>query len=155
MSKRSRLLVDPSVQWSIAGRILIHWGFFLVCLVSLGALVRILVAVGNQPFSEAWKAAVISQIPTLGVMLALLPLFTRDTLKLSNRFAGPMFRLRTSLRNLATDQSVGPIKFRDGDFWQEAASDFNEVLKKIESLQSENDSLKSELANSREWCETH
>lgn len=155
MSKRSRLLVDPTVQWSIAGRILIHWVFFLVCLVSLGTMVRVLVAVGNQPFSEAWRGAAISQIPALGVMFVLMPIFLRDTLKLSNRFAGPMFRLRTALKSLSDEGSTKPIKFRDGDFWQEAAEDFNEILGKIESLQAENESLRSQLADNQELCESH
>lgn len=155
MSKRSRLLVDPSVQWSIAGRILMHWGFFLLCLVSIGAMVRILVAVGNQPFSEAWRSAAFSQIPTLGVMFVLMPIFLRDTLKLSNRFAGPMFRLRTALKSLSGDEQTKPIKFRGGDFWQEAAEDFNEIVAKVDVLKAENDSLRSQLADAQQFCESH
>ncbi|MEM0924408.1 MAG: hypothetical protein AAGJ83_00085 [Planctomycetota bacterium] len=154
-SQRSRLLVDPSVQWSIAGRVLIHWGLFLVCLVSLGALVRILVAVGSQPFSEAWRSAAVSQIPVLGVMFVLMPLFLRDTLKLSNRFAGPMFRLRTSLKSLASDQAVDPIKFRQGDFWQEAAEDFNQIAARMDELKEENQRLQTQISEQQQLCETH
>jgi hypothetical protein len=50
-------------------RVLIHWGLFLVCLVSLGALVRVLLEVGNEPFSSVWRSAIVSQIPVIGVML--------------------------------------------------------------------------------------
>ena len=63
----------------------------------------------------------------VGVMLLLLPVFLRDTLKLSNRFAGPMYRLRIALQSLAAKQSASPIKFRAGDFWQEATTDFSRI----------------------------
>ncbi|MDG2219817.1 MAG: hypothetical protein P8L85_00440 [Rubripirellula sp.] len=154
MPKRTRLLIDPAVQWAMVRRVLIHWGLFLVCLVSLGALVRVLLEVGNEPFSSVWRSAILSQIPVIGVMLVMMPLFLRDTMKLSNRFAGPMFRLRTSLRGLATGHPRSPIKFREEDFWQEAASDFNQVLEQVERLQAENDSLRSQLAEQPEMCET-
>jgi hypothetical protein len=144
--QRSRILVDPKVQWSIAGRILCHWGMFLLCLVSIGTMVRVIAGAGSQPFAESWQAAMVAQIPNLGVMLLLLPVFLRDTLKLSNRFAGPMYRLRTALRTVAENKPCSKIKFRDGDFWMEAATDFNTVLGKLETLQAENDALKKQLA---------
>jgi hypothetical protein len=145
-SQRSRILVDPQVQWSIAGRILCHWGLFLVCLVSISAMVRIMGSAGQQPFADTWRTAAIAQVPILGVMLLLLPVFLRDTLKMSNRFAGPMFRLRTALRSMAENKTVTSINFRSGDFWQEAATDFNTVLDRLEALREENESLKAQLA---------
>lgn len=148
-SQRSRILVDPQVQWSIAGRVLGHWILFLICLVSISAMVQIMGSAGQQPFAEAWRAAAIAQVPILGVMLMLLPVFLRDTLKMSNRFAGPMYRLRTALRAMANHKSVNSINFRSGDFWQEAAADFNTVLAQIEELRQENTSLKSQLSQSR------
>ena len=153
MSKRSRILVDPKVQWAIAGRIVCHWTLFVVCLVSISAMVRIMAAAGNAPFSEAWRSALMAQVPLLGVMFLLLPVFLRDTLKLSNRFAGPMYRLRTALRSLAEKESASAIKFRAGDFWQEAATDFNTVLDELHSLREENVSLKAKLAEFPEQVE--
>lgn len=145
MSDRSRILVDPKVQWAIAGRVLIHWALFLICITSISSMVRILSSVGDQPFAESFRSSLTSQIPIFGVMLMLLPVFLRDTLKLSNRFAGPMFRLRVALKDLTESKSVAPIKFRDGDFWQEAATDFNTVLSQIEQLRSENESLSARI----------
>jgi hypothetical protein len=147
MSKyqRSRILVDPKVQWAIAGRIVGHWLLFLVCLVSVGGMVRVMASAGAQSFGESWKAALIAQVPILGVMFFMLPVFLRDTLKMSNRFAGPMYRLRTSLSALSEHGTTRPIKFRDGDFWQEAAGDFNVVLDQMEALRTENAALKTKL----------
>lgn len=143
--QRSRILVDPKVQWSIAARIVGHWLLFLICLVSVGAMVRLMVSAGAHSFGESWKAALVAQIPILGVMFFMLPIFLRDTLKMSNRFAGPMYRLRTSLNALSEHGTTRPIKFRDGDFWQEAAGDFNVVLTQMETLKNENAALKAKL----------
>ena len=149
-SQRSRILVDPKVQWSIAGRILCHWSLFLVCLISISAMVQIMGSAGQQPFAETWRTAALAQVPILGVMLMLLPVFLRDTLKMSNRFAGPMYRLRIALRSMANNEIVTSINFRSGDFWQEAAKDFNTVLGHLEELRQENESLKSQLTQSQQ-----
>ncbi len=146
MSERARILVDPKVQWSIARRIVMHWMLFLVCITSISAMVRLLSAVGQQPSVSAFQSALTAQIPIFGVMLMLLPVFLRDTLKMSNRFAGPMYRLRTALIQLRESENVPPIKFRTGDFWQEAAADFNIVLAQIQQLRQENEALRSQLA---------
>ena len=148
MSDRTRIIVDPKVQWSITGRVLIHWSLFLVCILSISTMVRVLAVVGEQPSAGVFQSALTSQIPIFGVMLMLLPVFLRDTLKLSNRFAGPMYRLRTALSALSRSEKIGPIKFRTGDFWQEAATDFNTVLSQFQQLQLENETLRRQLAES-------
>ncbi len=146
-SQRSRILVDPQVQWSIALRIVGHWLLFLVCLIFVGGMVRMMASAGTLSFNESWKAALVAQVPILGVMFVMLPVFLRDTLKMSNRFAGPMFRLRTSLKALCQQGTTPPIQFREGDFWQEVATDFNTVLGQMEALQKENQALKSKLTS--------
>jgi hypothetical protein len=143
--KRTRILVDPAVQWSIAGRIVSHWALFLVCLVTLNIMMRLLVSAGDLPFSQALLLAARSQLPILAIMFFLMPIFLRDTLKLSNRFAGPMFRLRTALSKLANGESVSAIHFRSGDFWQEAAVDFNTLVEKHESALRKNAEQEAEL----------
>ncbi len=153
MSERERILVDPKVQWSIAGRVLMHWGLFVVCITSINVMVRVLSSVGEQPFAAAFQSALISQIPIFGVMLMLLPVFLRDTLKLSNRFAGPMYRLRTSLKSLNETGTVAPIKFRTGDFWQEAAADFNASLEQFEQVRNENAALRKILEEAENTVE--
>ena len=148
--QRSRILVDPKVQWSIAARIVCHWVLFLVCLVTMGAMVRLMAGAGGQSFSESLKTALVTQIPILGIMFFMLPVFLRDTLKLSNRFAGPMYRLRTSLKDVCDNGTTRPIKFRTGDFWQEVAGDFNTVIAQMDELRRENESLKAELRQSEQ-----
>jgi hypothetical protein len=150
MRQRSRLLVDPKVQWSVAGRVGLHWIAFLFCLLTIGMMVQFLLAAGTESFGVALHDSLVNQLPILAVMLMLLPVFLRDTLKLSNRFAGPMYRLRSELANLANDQPASPVKFRTGDFWQEVAGDFNHVLGQLERLKSENEMLRSEQEPARQ-----
>ena len=150
MSQRSRILVDPPVQWAIARRILMHWSMLLICLVTISGMVRLLVSAGDQPFTQAVGSAAASTAPLLCIMIILMPVFLRDTLKLSNRFAGPMYRLRTVLAEIANGGEGNDIKFRNGDFWQEAADDFNQVLDQIKSLRARNEVLEAELAALRE-----
>ncbi len=149
MSKRSRILVDPTVQWSIAGRIASHWLLLLTCLITINMMVGVLTSVGQTSFADAIKRAAMLETRTLGVMLLLMPVFLRDTLKLSNRFAGPMYRLRMALKSMTRDEDPGNIKFRNGDFWLDAADDFNTVRSKYEQLQAENESLRSEIDSLR------
>ncbi|MCH7729704.1 MAG: hypothetical protein IH991_25015, partial [Planctomycetes bacterium] len=71
--------------------------------------------------------------PTMLAMLVLAPIFIRDLCKMSNRFVGPMARLRRAMHDLANGSEVSPIHFRKRDFWQEMAHDFNRIAKQIQS----------------------
>lgn len=112
-------------------------------------MVRLLMSVGDQPFGEALQSALKAQAPLMAVMLILMPIFLRDTLKLSNRFAGPMYRLRTVLAEMAEGKEGSKIKFRTGDFWQPTAGDFNVVLDQMNMLKAQNAQLESELKELR------
>ena len=64
------------------------------------------------------------------VLLALLPAFMLDTIRFSNRFVGPILRLRRHLRELGNDMNTEPCAFRDNDFWRGMANDFNTLIDK-------------------------
>lgn len=61
----------------------------------------------------------------------LLPFAAYDMLKLSNRIAGPLYRLRGSLAALADGESVSEVQFRPDDFWPEMAEEFNRVADRL------------------------
>ena len=46
-----------------------------------------------------------------------------------------MVRLRRSMHDLAEGRDVATIQFREGDFWQELAVDFNRVVGRVKSAQ--------------------
>jgi hypothetical protein len=70
--------------------------------------------------------------PALIVSTLILPFVVMDIIRLSNRFAGPMVRLRRAMRALARGEHVAPIKFRENDFWQPFAEEFNAVVARVQ-----------------------
>ena len=61
-------------------------------------------------------------------LLFLAPPFILSSLKLSNRFVGPIHRLRQQLRQIADGQPFEDLKFRRGDFWQELADEMERAM---------------------------
>jgi len=64
-------------------------------------------------------------------MLFLLPVFVMDTVKLSHRFAGPIFSLRRAIREVAAGETPRRLKFRHKDFWKDLADDYNAMLARL------------------------
>jgi nitrogen fixation/metabolism regulation signal transduction histidine kinase len=69
--------------------------------------------------------------PFLLVMVFLLPVFVLDTIKLSHRFVGPIYRLRQTILEIAQGDPPPRLKFRDFDFWQGLAEDFNRMVDQL------------------------
>jgi len=130
-SLRRHLFVDPKVQGALVLRVILYW---FVCLIAISLMLlcwRIVTGPARMfysHFDDMWffygPAAVAS--------LLLLPLVIVDVVRLSNRFAGPLLRLRRSMRALARGEQVEPIRFRDNDFWQEFAAEFNAVVDRFQ-----------------------
>lgn len=60
--------------------------------------------------------------------LLLLGPITFDMLRLSNRFAGPVFRMQRELKQIAQGGKPEPIRLRDNDYWHDFADDLNAAL---------------------------
>mgnify|MGYP001821305983 CR=1 FL=1 len=142
-NRRKKHLVDSSVQGALVRRILLHWLMFLaLTLVMLPAWQLISSGDIFRPFSvlvaESWTRTA----PVFLALVAMMPLFAWDTVKFSHRFAGPMYRFRKTLQELAAHGEAPMVKLRNGDFWQEVADDFNAVLERLAS--DENDASSDE-----------
>ncbi len=145
MRPRNRLLVDPEVQYTIGSRILLHWCLFMSGLVMFCASLAMFSETHHKPIMESFAAGIKSQVPMMVVAALLLPVFLRDTLRLTNRFAGPMYRLRERLKSFSEGHKHVPIKFRPNDFWQPAAEEFNVVIQQFDALSRRNIELEAEL----------
>jgi hypothetical protein len=141
---RNQVIIDPKVQWALARRLCFHWLAFFAVLLSIGTAMRAMVELWEYSFWEAAALALRDQIPMVVIMLVVLPLFLYDTLKLSNRFAGPMYRIRQALECLASGQTIAPLKFRRGDFWHEVAQQVNALRDRQEQLEQQNNRLTAE-----------
>lgn len=127
-SRRKRSLVDTEVQGSLLRKLAFHWSIFFVA--NTLALI-IWIRMFEQP-EQGWGATFLESLrrflPFYVISLALIPAFIWDTLQLTNRFAGPIMRLRGALADAARGRAVKPLVFRGGDFWQEIAENFNLVV---------------------------
>ncbi|MEM9643870.1 MAG: hypothetical protein AAF989_02655 [Planctomycetota bacterium] len=126
--QRNRTLIDNEVQGGVLRKIAIHWILLFVC---NSMALMIWLRLFEQPdanwqatFQETWTRF----LPFFVVTCALIPAFVWDTLKLTHRFAGPISRLRSSLKDARDGKPIQPLKFRTNDYWREIADNFNAVV---------------------------
>jgi len=128
--QRRKKFVDAQVQGALARRIIFHWFLFL----GVAAISALLLQVLSNPFrpaSEHVRELWWTHGPFLVVMVFLLPVFVVDTIKLSHRFAGPIFSLHRAMREIAEGKPPRHLTFRTGDFWQGLASDYNAMVSRL------------------------
>jgi hypothetical protein len=136
-NRRRKFWIDRDVQGALVSRVIFHWLLLFAISVLFLPMFRLLNAAQiDAPFSTLLRRAWVDTAPIFVFMLLLLPFFVWDTVKLSNRFAGPMYRIRKALGSLAAGKDTDPIRLRDDDFWKEAAHDFNVVRERLQSLEA-------------------
>ena len=69
--------------------------------------------------------------PALSASLMLLPVVLLDVIRVSNRFVGPVKRLRQGLADVADGRPAQPLNFRDSDFWCDLANNFNRAAARV------------------------
>ena len=139
--QRKRDYIDPEVQGALTRRIVAQWMVFVGIATALAFALQWM----SNPFMplkqhlvEAWW----TYGPLLMALFCLLPIFVLDAIKLSNRFTGPIYRLRHVASALTAGERPEPLEFRGGDFWRGLADDFNHVIDCVvesESMQQEKD----------------
>ena len=134
--RRRRVLVDPAVQGALARRIILHWACF-VFVASVATFVLTALANPFRPLADHVADLWWTQGSFLLVAALLVPAFIVDTIKVSNRFAGPILNLRRAMREIASGKPATMLNFRDGDFWQELADDFNAAFVRTGNVQQE------------------
>jgi hypothetical protein len=141
MRHRKQLFVDPKVQGALLLRTVGYW-FFCLLTMALTLLLWRLFTGPARLFYFHFDDMLFWYGPAAVASLLVLPLVIVDCVRLSNRFAGPLYRLRRELRRLAAGETVRPIHFREGDFWLEFADEFNAVAKRMDELTKQVDELK-------------
>jgi hypothetical protein len=128
---RKQLFVDPKVQGALVGRAVLYW---VVCIITIALMLLCwrIVTGPARPFYTHFDDMWFFYGPAMVASCLLLPLIVVDIVRLSNRFTGPMLRLRRSMRALARGEHVDPIEFRDTDFWQDFADEFNQLLVRVQ-----------------------
>ena len=134
--RRKKHFIDASVQGSLARRIIGHWLLFLL-IATIASFVLQVLSNPFRPLAEHAQGLWWTHGPFLLVLVFLLPVFVVDTIKLSNRFAGPIYSLRRAIREIVQGKPPRKLKFRRHDFWHELAEDYNAMLLKLEVLEDD------------------
>ena len=135
---RRRVFIDRPIQGSLILRVMLIW---LVGMLLQVLLVTFFFIVTSSP-NDLYQAPQLFwwHLELLVVSsLLVLPLLAYDIVKLSHRWVGPIYRLRTALRALSRGEAVQPISFREGDFWKDLAGDFNAVAERLNDQSESNE----------------
>lgn len=144
--QRGLRLVETKIQGELLRRVCFHWTLFLILSVGLTIGLHVLTNDPSVPLAnQVGQMAVTNFWPFLA-LVALLPYFLVDTVRLSSNFAGPVVRLRRAMENLAQRGDTQPLVFRDGDFWLSTADAYNAVLDRHMQLQERVKALEAELS---------
>lgn len=129
--KRKQLVIEPVIQYSLIKQLLQQWCLHLVATLLLLTMLQVLLG----GFFHPWQIHAQKLWPTLASftvsLLFLLPVYVMNSLKLSNRFAGPIHRFRRELRSLAQGRPYQELKFRDSDYWTEMADELDAAIAAI------------------------
>lgn len=146
---RKQNYIDSQVQGALLKRIVLHW--FLYFIVA-GLAIVLLQAMLGGPQGDPLATRVMqeaSEFTLVGLILVcIFPAFLLDTIRFSNRFVGPVGRLRKYLRHLGQEQNTEELSFRGNDFWSEMADEYNLVAELVENQASEIERLKKQLKES-------
>ncbi len=130
---RKQLLIDHRVQLPILQRM----GFYLLACVTY-FMVVLFWAESAEFGHESYTRTLVLCFDVVacwapGIML-LAPIIAYDILVFTNKFAGPMYRLRREMQGLIDGDSVKPIQLGNDDCWPEMADLFNEIQTELISL---------------------
>jgi signal transduction histidine kinase len=144
VKQRKQNYIDSHVQGALLRRICIHWVLFFF--VTALAIISLQALLGDPEKSISDRVQFeTGEFMFMGiVMISLFPAFMLDTIRFSNRFVGPIARLRRFMRDLKTGKTEH-CSFRDNDFWNEMALEFNQVADLVGRQQAEIADLKNKL----------
>ncbi len=106
---RQRYFVDPQVQGALILRVILYW---IVCVatITLMLLGWRIVSGPARLFQNHFDAMWFLYGPALIASFVLLPLVVFDIVRLSNRFVGPLVRLRRAMPRLGTRRTRRPVE---------------------------------------------
>jgi hypothetical protein len=135
---------------SLLRRIFTHWVIFFLTTAVAFLAVNTLLGDPSKSFAERLQSEMMGASVLVFTFLALFPAFMLDTIRFSNRFVGPVSRLRQELRRLAQTHQANDLLFRENDFWRDFANEFNSVSHTIRKQQQQIVELQSKLTATAE-----
>ena len=130
-NRRSRRFVHPRIQMALVLQSLRQWSLFLLALVGMlwgleyfthGAQLSALECLGKM-----WGRFGVALV----VLIPLLPAIIYDSIRISNRFVGPLVRLRNAMQRASRGEKVAPLECRRNDIAEDFFKAFNEMLPRV------------------------
>jgi hypothetical protein len=134
--QRRRLYIDHAVQGGIALRLTVYWMCSIVMVFAMMVVVQCVLD-PLTPFVTQLSRAKSAVLPVVAAFILLLPMVLRDLIRLTNRFAGPVYSLKRAMCELREGTLRGELKFRKGDYWHDLAAEFNALAKQFEALKDQ------------------
>jgi len=143
--KRRNYFVNKQVQGIYALFIIMSVGVIslLVSMEILRSFYNSFGALGDESFYNSVNIYFIIKVLILLVLGSIL--IGGLSLFASHKIAGPIFRLNSSLKNLAKGKYEERLKFRKNDYFQEVADNFNRMAESVEKRVVEESKVISEM----------
>lgn len=142
-NRRLSLRVAP-VQKTLTLRIIAY----LVVFLAMSSVVDLAMQILGSPFedfSTHLSQFLERQKMHALVLLCLLPVFIRDSLRFSHRFAGPIVRFQGVLRRINDGEQESLVVLRKGDYWKDLAGEVNTLIGTVARLNAEAAAPRSEV----------
>jgi|LakMenEpi03Aug12_release.lakeMendotaPanAssembly.Ray.scaffolds.fasta_scaffold00132_20 hypothetical protein len=142
---RRKIWIDQVVQGGLVGRIVLYW-LSVVAYFAIGHFVFQWI---DQP-EWTTEEHIQGMLETFGFwfpgLLLLVPLVVFDIVKLSHRFAGPIYRLKSHLSKVCSGTEKGKLWFREGDYWWELVEPVNTVITRMVTAEEKMVELSSKVS---------
>jgi hypothetical protein len=150
-NKRSKYFVDPQVQGTLLRQAVLYWLWTTVTFGLVILFCRVApswLSGTTHPSGRVWYHLG----PYVFASALLLPIVFFHAIRFSNRFAGPMVRVRRTLRELTHGESPRELRFRENDFWTDVADEINELSAAISQLRSSDSNSTETPAHDKTVC---
>jgi hypothetical protein len=131
--KRTRLLVDPSFQLRLGLRMCLYLLLYVFIVLIIAFVLQCLEGIASdghpRTFVDFCREFFFREKGILHALLLAMPLCFYNLLKFSNRVAGPLYRCRKVMQEMATGKPVPEFTPRQHDLMPELFQAFNCLIR--------------------------
>jgi hypothetical protein len=135
--KRRRLWVDRPFQVRLLVRMAFYFIAYIVVVLHVGFAFEVMGYLGTngspKGLDELYLEFITRQNTLLITLLLVAPIMLYDLLKFSHRIAGPLFRCRKLMQEMAEGKTVEEFTPRKRDLMREFLMAFNELIREWNS----------------------
>ncbi len=145
-NQRSTYLIDQPLQQHVVSRVMFYGMTLMLFVILALAFWETFFGVGGL-FTTNLISVSKKYSPVLLAMVCFIPFMVYDSIKLTHKIAGPLYRLRQDLTKFKAGQPVN-VNFRSSDFLQDIPERVNELLMEVSELRAaKGDSASSPNSN--------